>query len=117
MDTLQIRAANMLCRDQTGRMLDDPYRAVDYVSALPANFYPRIAWFQLVSVPVNAKTYKYLLQWLDATPPRLLDMQDFMPHLIEDSLLEALLVGKIVGYQPVWIEDCWVLEAVIREKN
>ena len=46
METLQIRAANMLYQDQTGRMLDDPYLALDYVTNLPSDWYPRTVRFR-----------------------------------------------------------------------
>ena len=91
MESLQIRAANMLYWDQHGRMLDDPYLALDYVTALDKDWYPRTVRFRLIHTPVDANpNYYYLLAWVDATPPRQLQIQDFLPHTIEPHLLARL---------------------------
>lgn len=110
METLLIRAANMLYQDQTGMRLDDPYRAVDCVAAFDKDWYPRTVRFRWIQTPVDANpNYQYLVAWVDATPPRQLHIDDLLPHTIETPLLERLRAGDVIGFRPQWVEDVWVL--------
>lgn len=113
MENLQLLAANMIYMEEAGEVLDDPYSAVDWVTALPIDFYPRNAFFKIIDIPVTVQTYKYLLGWLDATPPMIHHFQRLVENAIEPDMLERMQAGKVVGYRPVWRGDFWTLEEIV----
>lgn len=111
METLQIRAATLIYQDVTNTELTDIYSAVDKVANLPPTAYLRTVRFKLLTLPVNAKTYTYLIQWLDATPPRLLSLERFDRHIADEAELQALDAGEVVVFRPERVEETWVLDS------
>lgn len=112
MENLQVIAANMIYSYETGGELDDPYDAVDRIASLPADFYPRAAFFRIVEIPVSVQTYKYLLGYLDATPPKIYHFERIVENAIEPHLLERMQAGEVVGYRPICRDDLWLLEEI-----
>lgn len=112
MENLQVIAANMIYTDKAAGELDDPYSAVDWVSSLPADFYPRNVLFRLVELPTHSLTYTYLLGWLDYTPPKIHHFERLLVNAIEPHLLERMRAGEVVGYCPIWRDDFWAIEEI-----
>lgn len=113
MENLQVIAANMIYSCETGEEFDDPYDALDRIASLPADFYPRAAFFRIVEIPVSVQTYKYLLGYLDATPPKIYHFERLIENAVEPHLLERMKAGDVVGYRPVWHDEFWALEQIV----
>ena len=110
METLQLRAAQLMVEDATGQVLTDIYSAIDRVAALPASTYLRAVRFRLLTIPVDAQVYTYLVQWVDATPPRLLSLERFDRHVADETELRILEAGEVVLFRAERVGEVWVVK-------
>lgn len=112
MENLHVIAACMMYEEKEREIIDDPYEAVDWLANMPGDYYPRAAFFKIVSVPVAVREYVYLLGWLDATPPHIHHFAELLPSAIEPQLLGRMRAGEVVGYRPVRHGDFWALAEI-----
>ena len=110
METLQLRAAQLMFEDTTGQTLNDIYGAIDQIASLPETAYLRAVRFRLLTIPVDSQIYTYLMQWVDATPPRLLSFERFDRHLASDQELKVLDAGNVVVFRAERVGEVWIVK-------